>query len=179
VFDSSELWAFDPVSINWERIDPAFPGAMWPMRRALHASTTMTLFVDASMLSSIDTYCNGVRAWAKAKLSFWQTRGEDYFPPSLVKGISNSAAFSAKVDSALAQAVQRARTLTLGSPINYLVIYAGSSSDQGGAVVGDLFLFDTVTRLWFPPVRLSTGSPLTSQNIMMLLILLLLSTGQL
>lgn len=105
------------------------------------------------MLTVINNYCSGVRAWAKAKLSFWQTRGEIFFPAVGAKGVSNSIAYAAQVDAALAQTAQRARTLSVGLPIDYLIVYAGTSSDDGGVAIGDLFFFDTVTRLWFPPVR--------------------------
>jgi hypothetical protein len=48
--------------------------------------------------------------------------------------------------------------LTLNSESPYLVIHGGLSSDVGGASVGDIFVFDTITALWHVPGEFSSTS---------------------
>ena len=57
---------FDPTLNNWKPLRPAFPGAMWPMRRVFHISTSYSMFHSAATVPVVRDYIATARAWAKS-----------------------------------------------------------------------------------------------------------------
>ena len=45
IAQTDELWRFDPITISWFFVRPAFQNALWPMPRAFHTATEKTVFI--------------------------------------------------------------------------------------------------------------------------------------
>jgi hypothetical protein len=152
---TAELWQLDTVMLLWTQIKAPFAGAMWPERRAFHASGTFSVFLNQAGLDAVKKYVAGMVPMANQIIS---SQPLSAFPVASRPDINARDEFNATVMSSVQSVLQSLKGLALETEVQYLVVHGGISQEVGGGTVGDLFIFDTLTRLWQVPGNFSATS---------------------